>query len=164
MADPITVTKLGPGTLKIGETGAELDLSCNVSEVEFATDKEQDDPVPVLCGREVASPATYTATISGTALLDLSDPESIFYYANEHKGESVPVTFVPNTEAGATISGVVTLDPLGISGDVTGNVESEFEWTFVEWPTITGPEVVPDPEALTGSTTSRTRSKTPVGV
>ena len=148
MADPITVTKLGPGTLTLGETGAELDLSCNASEVEFAPDKEQDDPVPVLCGREVASPATYTATLSGTLLLDLSDPDSIFYYANEHKGEEVLVTFVPNNDAGATISGTVTLDPLGISGDVRGNVESEFEWTFTEWPTITPPDEPAPPEVL----------------
>jgi hypothetical protein len=160
MADPIVVTKLGPGTLKIGETGTEIDMSCNVSEVEFATDKEQDDPVPVLCGREVASPATYTATLSGTALLNLADPESIFYYANEHKGETVPVEFVPNTEAGATISGSITLDPMGIAGDVAGNVESEFEWTFVEWPTITGPTA----PAVEGAATRSRTAKTPVSV
>lgn len=144
MADPIVVTKLGPGILTIGETGSELDLSCNLSAAEFATDKDQDDPIPVLCGREVASAATYTATISGTLLLNLSDPESIFYYADVHKGEVVPVSYTPNTDAGAVITGNVTLDPLGLSGDVRANIEAEFEWAFSEWPTITPPAAAPE--------------------
>lgn len=152
MADPIKVTKLGPGTLKVGETGTEIDLSCHLSEGEFATDKDQDDPIPVLCGREIAAPATYTATLSGTLLLDLSDTTSIFYYANTHKGEVVQVVYVPNTDAGATITGNITLDPLGIAGDVRGNIEAEFEWTFAEWPEITGPEA---------AARRRTTTKTP---
>lgn len=137
----ITVTKLGPGTLQIGSTGTALDISCYLSDAEFSPDKDQDDPVPVLCGREVASAATYTASISGTILLDLSDPDGIFYYADQHKGESVPITYTPNTEAGMKITGTITLDPLGVSGDMRANAQSDFEWAFTEYPTITPPGV-----------------------
>lgn len=154
----VTPTKLGPGTLTIGETGTEIDVSCALSAAGIAVEKSQDDPVPVLCGDYVAATADYTASLTGTFLLDLADPDSIYYYASIHRGEQVNVTFTPNTEAGAIITGVVTIDPLGIEGDVRANIEAEFEWAFVSYPTIT-PPVLPAADSATLS-----KSKVPVGV
>jgi hypothetical protein len=156
-----TPTKLGPGTLTIGDEAAALDVSCALSAAGIAIDKSQDDPVPVLCGDYVASTADYTASLTGTMLLDLADPDSIYYYASAHRGEQVPVTFTPNTAAGAVITGVVTIDPLGIEGDVRANMTADFEWAFVEYPTITPPAAPPlgdDVEAFS------TRKRVPVGV
>lgn len=135
----VTPTKLGPGTLKIGEVGTEIDISCALSAAGIGTDKDQDDPVPVLCGDNVQSPADYTGTLTGTVLLDLADPASIFFFSWAHKGEAVPVTFTPNTAAGAIVTGTVTLDPLEIAGDVKGNAQADFEWAFVDFPTVTPP-------------------------
>jgi hypothetical protein len=136
----INVTKLGPGTLTVGEeTDDVTPMDCHISAGEFATDKSQDDPIPVLCGSKVASAAEYTATIGGTVLLDLADPNSIFYYSHAHKGEQVPVHYVPNTEVGLDIAGTITMDPLGIAGDIGQNATADFEWDFVEFPEIAPP-------------------------
>jgi hypothetical protein len=136
----INVTKLGPGTLKVGDQESTFaEMSCHLSAGEFATDKSQDDPIAVLCGSKVASAAEYSATISGTVLLDLADPASIFYYSHAHKGEQVPVEYIPNTEVGLDISGVITMDPLGITGDIGQNATADFEWSFVEFPEIAPP-------------------------
>lgn len=140
--DVINVTKLSPGTLRIttGPSGSTtVEMSCHLSAGEFATDKSQDDPIPVLCGSRVASAADYTASISGTVLLDLADPDSIFYYSQAHKGEQAYLEYVPNTDVGMEISGFVTMDPLGISGDMGANATADFEWSFTEYPTITPP-------------------------
>lgn len=139
----VTPTKLGPGTLTIGATGSEVDMSCALSAAGLGTDKDQDDPVPLLCGDNAQSPAEYTGTLTGTVLLDLADPDSIFYFSHTHKGEVVPVTFTPNTAAGMTVTGEVTIDPLEIAGDVRGNAQADFEWAFVEFPTVTPPPVTP---------------------
>src|SRR5947209_8692696 len=101
----VTPTKLGPGTLVIGEDTGEIDVSCALSSAGVSIDKSQDDPVPVLCGDYVASTAEYTASLTGTLLLDLADPDSIYYYASLHRGESVPVVFTPNTAAGMVVAG-----------------------------------------------------------
>lgn len=135
----VVPTKLGPGTLKIGEVGTEVDISCAVSAAGLGTEKDQDDPVPLLCGDNAQSPAEYTGTLTGTVLLDLADPASIFFFSHTHKGEVVPVTFTPNTAAGTVVTGDVTIDPLEIAGDVKGNATADFEWAFVDFPVVTPP-------------------------
>lgn len=112
--------------------------------------------MPVLCGDNVQSPADYTGTLTGTVLLDLADPASIFFFSWAHKGEAVPVTFTPNTAAGAIVTGTVTLDPLEIAGDVKGNAQADFEWAFVDFPTVT-------PPAGGGAAAAAAREREPVG-
>jgi len=158
---PVTPTKLGPGTLVLGETTGEIDVSCALSAAGISVEKSQDDPIPVLCGDYVASTAEYTASLTGTLLLDLADPDSIYYYASTHRGEQVAATFTPNTDAGAVITGLITIDPLGIEGDVRANIEAEFEWAFVSYPTITPPAA---PPPLDDTATATGKSKVPVGV
>lgn len=140
--DVINVTKLSPGTIRIlsGSGGTTVvEMSCHLSAGEFATDKSQDDPIPVLCGSRVASAADYSASISGTLLLDLADPDSIFYFSQSHKGEQAFLEYVPNTNVGLSISGFVTMDPLGITGDIGANATADFEWAFTEYPAILPP-------------------------
>jgi hypothetical protein len=156
----VTPTKLGPGTLVIGETTGEIDVSCALSAAGLSVEKEQDDPVPVLCGDYVAATAEYAASLTGTLLLDLADPDSIYYYASIHRGEQVAATFTPNTAAGMVITGIITIDPLGIEGDVRANITAEFEWAFVAYPTITPPVAPP----LSDAAVEDSRNKDLVGV
>lgn len=159
----VVPTKLGPGTLKIGEVGTEVDMSCAVSAAGLGTEKDQDDPVPLLCGDNAQSPAEYSGTLTGTVLLDLADPDSIFFFSHTHKGEVHKVTFTPNTVAGTVVTGEVTIDPLEIAGDVKGNATADFEWDFVDFPLVTPPAGGGAAAAAASTSTGSERAPEPVG-
>ena len=133
---PGKATKLGPGTLTIGETGTTLDLSCQLSAAWVKWDKDTEDPTEVLCGESIAGGVTYSGKLTGTVLLDLSDAGMVdFTWTN--KGQQFPFTFVPNTVEGRTITGSVTVDPLDVGGDeVKKNMTTDFEWDCVGEPAL----------------------------
>ena len=127
-------TKLGPGTLTIGETTTTLDLSCQLSAAHVEWDKDKEDDTPVLCGEDVPGGVAYTAKLTGTVLLDLS-PTGMVDFTWTHKGEQFPFTFVPNTAEGVEVTGVLTVDPLDVGGDeVKKNMSVDFEWDCVGEP------------------------------
>jgi hypothetical protein len=131
-------TKLGPGTLNIGEVGSEIDVSCQVINAQVEWDKDKDDDVTVLCGDVVAGSTTYSAQLTGTMFQDVEDPAGILFYSWQHRGEQVPFVFVPNTEAGTSASGDLVLDPLTFGGDEANtNMQSDFTWDCVGTPTLT---------------------------
>lgn len=136
---PATTTKLGPGTLTIGETLTLLDVSCQVVNAQLAWEKSAEDDIRTLCDDVVPGAVTYTATLSGTLLQDLANASGVVAYSYAHKGETVPFIFTPNTAAGAKVEGDVTIDPLtvGSTEDVGANMTSDFEWDCVGEPTFT---------------------------
>jgi hypothetical protein len=136
---PANSVRLGPGTLTFGETGTPFDASCQLASGVVAWDKDADDPIRVLCGDTVAGNVTYTATLSGTFLQDLTEQTGLVNYTWENKGVTVPFEFVPNTAAGATVTGNLTIDPLDVgSDDEYGSVmQSDFEWDVVGEPLLT---------------------------
>jgi hypothetical protein len=142
-----TATKLGPGTLVIGDTVApSLDMSCQLSGAKVAWDKDKEDDTPTLCGDTVAGATTYTGKLSGTVLIDLSD-DGLVDFTWTNKGQQFPFVFIPNTAAGKQITGTVTVDPLDVGGDeVKKNMTSDFEWDCVGMPEL---------EAIAVATTAR---------
>jgi hypothetical protein len=137
-------TPLGPGTLTLGETGAELDISCQVTKAAIEWDKNKDDDVVVLCGDTVAGATTYTATISGEVFQDVQDPSGILATSWANKGTETSFTFVPNTAAGTSVAGVLVLDPIKFGGDEPKqNMRSDFTWSIVGEPVLTISPVVP---------------------
>jgi hypothetical protein len=141
-------TRLGPGTLTIGDTVTPFDASCQLENGVVAWDKDKDDDIRVLCGDTVAGATTYTSTFSGTFLQDLADEAGLVAFTWEHKGEALPFEFVPNTEAGATVTGTIVVDPLdvGSDDDYGAVMESDFEWDLVGEPLLTWGAAAPDPE------------------
>ena len=137
---PADVTKLGPGTLTLGSTGTEVDFSCQITGAKIAWSVNADDPVPTMCGDTVAGDRVYSSVLSGSLFLDVGLPGGILYYSWDHKGESVPFTFTPNTAAEASAAGTLILDPLDFGGDESGkNMTADFEWTCVGDPVLTPP-------------------------
>ena len=131
-----TATKLGPGTLTIGDTGTLLDLSCQLSAAKVEWDKDKEDDTPVLCGESIAGGVDYTAKLTGTVLLDLSDGGMVDY-TWEQKGTQQPFVFVPSEAAAKQVSGILTVDPLDVGGDeVKKNMSVDFEWDCVGEPTF----------------------------
>lgn len=140
---PGTATKLGPGTLIIGETATTLDMSCQLSAAKVEWDKDKEDDTEVLCGESIAGGTTYTAKLTGTVLLDLS-PTGMVDYTWTNKGMQVPFVFVPNTAAGQQVTGDLTIDPLDVGGDeVKKNMSVDFEWDCVGEPVFEPVPVTP---------------------
>src|SRR5262245_56195578 len=93
------VTKFGPGTITLGSAtpGPIVDFSCQLINATVEWDKDKDDDVTTLCGDVVPGSTTYTATITGTLFQDVGVATGILEYSWDHKGETVPFEFVPNT-------------------------------------------------------------------
>lgn len=128
--------KLGPGTLILGETTDTLDMSCQLSAAKVTWDKDKDDDTPTLCGDIVAGGVTYSAKLSGTVLVDLSDG-GLADYTWLNKGLAKVFKFVPTSDAGKAVNGTVTVDPIDVGGDeVKKNMTSDFEWDCVGEPTL----------------------------
>ena len=132
---PGTATKLGPGELTIGGAPpAGIDLSCQVSAAKIEWDKDKEDDTPVLCGESIAGGVSYTAKLTATVLLDLSDGGMVdFTWTN--KGLTFPFVFTPNDTAAKSVTGDLIVDPLDVGGDeVKKNMSVDLEWDIVGEP------------------------------
>ena len=157
MAAP-TPVKLGPGTLVLGETGTEQDASCLVQNAVVSWEVDTEDDLQVLCGDTVAGARTYSATLSGTILEDLDQEAGMVAYSWANKGTQVQAVFVPNTEAGATVTGTLTIDPLDVGGDEYGSVmTADFEWSYVGEPELTW--AAAPPAGASGTTAKKAATK-----
>lgn len=137
MATPQPV-KLGPGELTLGETGTELDASCQVNNLKIAPTKDQGDSKTKLCGTVVPGAVDYTFALTGNVDQDVATAAGLSALCWESAGTEVPFTFTPNTAAGATATGTVILDPLDFGGDEYGeDMTSDIEFAIVGKPTIT---------------------------
>ena len=101
---PTTVNKL-LGTLKLGDTATGMAMEAQVAQVGTPQTVTRDSPVTVLTGDVVQASATYSWALTGQALLDLSDPDGVFYFVNENQGQQMPFTFLPIGAAGPTDRG-----------------------------------------------------------
>lgn len=131
---PIKSNKMGPGTFTI-DTGTPVDYAAQVASFTVKWSLDQDDAIPVLSGDELEGDETWSATLSGNVVSDLSDGGMV-EYTWQHKGEAVPFTFVPSTVAGKAVSGVCKIRPLDIGGDAKKTMRSDFEWACIGEPTL----------------------------
>jgi hypothetical protein len=127
--------KLGPGVLKIGETGTEIDISCLVNNAVIAAEKDQGDSTTKLCGTVKPGAISYTYTLSGNVDTDISDPAGFFALSQAEPGSEQSFMFTPSTEAGTEATGTLVIDPLDFGGDETGEyMTSDFEFALVGAP------------------------------
>jgi hypothetical protein len=127
---------LGPGVLKIGQTGTEVDVSCLVNNAVIAADKEQGDDTTKLCGTVRKGSVKYTYSLSGNMDTDLGEATGFFALSQTQAGKELDFTFTPSTEALTTATGKLVVDPLDFGGDTTGEtMTSDFEFAIVGPPT-----------------------------
>lgn len=138
---PVRSTTLGPGVLEFGETGSLMDFSCQVTSVTVSVEADRDDPTPTLCGDNLVGESTYNGTLEATIVQDL-EKTGVVAWSWEHKGETVPVRFVPNSAAGAEVKGSVVVDPISIGGDVKVRNTSDISWSFAGEPVLSWPEPI----------------------
>lgn len=127
--------KLGPGTLKIGETGTELDLSCQMTEVKITWDADEGDPIDVLCGDTIPGDDRFTATLEGTVFQDMA-ANGVVDFSWSKKGSVHKVIFEP-TAGNAKVEGKVKIKPVDLGGEVGKKNTSDLSWQFMGEPTFT---------------------------
>lgn len=140
----------GPGTFSVGETGSEIDVSCQVNSLRIAMSKDEGDSTTKLCGTVKPGKITYTYALSGNIDVDSETSAGLFALSQDAAGTEQPFTFTPNSEAETTASGTVVIDPLDFGADEYGDdMTSDFEWTIVGKPAYQYPDETP--EALASS-------------
>jgi hypothetical protein len=141
----VKVVRFGPGTLTLG-TAPGTDYSCQVQSLGVNVDKDEGDPITVLCGDEVPGSVAYSYSLAGTLLQDLNT-DGIVAFSWENAGVAVPFTYVPATaETALSVAGTVTVDPMSIGtsdGEFGDVLTSDIEWACVgkpdvTWSTVTG--------------------------
>jgi hypothetical protein len=136
---PTIINKLR-GTLKLGDTATGVQMEAQVSHVGNPQTVTRDAAVTVLTGDVVQAPATYSSSLTGTVLLDLTDPAGVYYYVLNAKGTELPFEFLPIGDTGPTITGVVIVDGWDSEELAAGSiVQSKFAWPVQGQATITPP-------------------------
>lgn len=129
--------KLGPGVLKIGATGSEVDYAAQITGCTVKWDKDKEDDTPVLSGGSLTGDTTYTASLAANLFQDLGEPAGLVAYSWANKGTEVEVTFIPSTDAGQQVTGTVIVDPIDVGGEeAKGRPRSDIEWAFVGEPAL----------------------------
>lgn len=139
-------TKLGPGTLTIGATGAEIDVSCDLNNAVITMSKTTGTEVTKLCGDVRPGAVTYAYVLNGTIAQDLDlGADGLFGLSQSAPGSEQPFEYTPNTAQGTSAAGTLVLDPLdfGSTGAYGDELTSGFSFALVGQPTYTYPPVVP---------------------
>lgn len=131
--------KFGPGTLKIGATGSEIDASCYVNGLRITATADRGDSKTMLCGTTKAGSVRYDYEMTGNLDLDLnSGADGLFALSQENPGSTQAFSFIPNTAGGTEAEGQLILDPMDFGADEYGAIlASDVTWTLVGQPTYT---------------------------
>ena len=125
---------LGPGTLKIGMTGTEIDVSCLMNDVAIDLNITAGDSKRRLCGNTYSKPDTLEPVLSGNVDVDAGKAAGFFALCAEHWGEVVDFTFTPSTAMGTVATGQLKLVPLRFGADAQGDyLNSDFEFALVDF-------------------------------
>jgi hypothetical protein len=136
---PAGVATLGPGTLTIGETGSEIDVSCLVNNLVIVMSKDVTDPTTKLCGTVRPGKTTYTYELDGNLDTDIGTDSGLFALSQSAPGSEQTFTFTPSTEAGTSATGTLVIDPMdfGTTDDYGSNLTSDIAWSLVGVPVYT---------------------------
>jgi hypothetical protein len=159
---PTDTGQLGPGVLKIGETGTEIDVSCYLNNAAIEWSDSTTDPTTKLCGAERAGVTTFTSQLTGNIDVDAGNDAGFFALSWAEKGSQVSFEFTPSTELGTKATGTLTLKPLRFGADAYGDdLTSDFAFDIIGDPTLSfdGAPVGP----ATGATAGTPGTWTPSG-
>jgi hypothetical protein len=128
------------GTLKLGDTSTGVQMEAQVSNVGVPQSVTRDAAVTVLTGDVVQAAATYSWSLTGSVLLDMTDPAGVYYFVLTHQSEEMPFEFLPIGATGPTITGTCIVDGWDSEELAAGAiVVSKFAWPVQGQATITPP-------------------------
>lgn len=132
----VNITVVGPGKLTIGSDAAVSSFESQVTSAKLVPKVDNDDPINVLSGEQVAGDRTESFTLEGSVLQDFGAQDSRTEWLFNHRGETHPFTFVPNSSAGKRISGELQVEAVEIGGDARSKPQSDFEFQVIGTPVI----------------------------
>ena len=128
----------GPGTLKIGATGSEIDVECLINGCRITSSKDEADSTTKLCGTVRPGKITYTYSMTGNVDTDTDDADGLFALSQTAPGTEQAFVFVPNTPTETSAAGTLIIDPLDFGADAFGDdMTSDFEFSIVGAPVYT---------------------------
>jgi hypothetical protein len=122
------VRTLGPGSLKIGDTDSEQDFSADVTNTALEPSTDTDDPDNFLDGHSEGGSQIESWTLTGSVKEDFS-MDGLQVWCNQHSGEELPFTFIPNTSGTVQWKGKVTIASIQIGGDVKSKNANDFSFS-----------------------------------
>lgn len=130
----VSAHRLGPGTLTFGETGTEQQFASQLTNGRIEPSLNEEDPVNVLSGEELAGDDTVSWIIAGTLLQGYTKTDLI-HWAFTNRLKLLSFKFVPSTEhSDYGWQGIAKIVPLTAGGDVKTRNTSDFEFKIVGEP------------------------------
>lgn len=131
---PVKSSQLGPGSLTIGQPASSREWGGQLTKCALTPSTDFEDNIPVLDGGELSGDATTTWILGGTLLQDY-DLDSLEDFAFENRLKDLPFVFTPSNTGKREYSGVVTVVPITVGGDVKKRNTSDFEFRVLGEPT-----------------------------
>jgi hypothetical protein len=135
---PTDTGQLGPGVLKIGETGTSIDVSCYVNNVAIESASDTTDSTTKLCGAVRKGVTTFTFQLTGNIDVDAGNASGLFALTWNEAGSEQAFEFTPSTDLGTTATGTLVVQPLRFGADEYGSdLTSDFTWDIIGTPVLT---------------------------
>jgi len=120
----------GPGSFKLGETASRREIATQCTKLALTPSTNFEDDIPLLSGATIPGDATSTWIVSGTAQQDY-ELASLELYCYKNRLQDLPFLFTPNNKNAVSYSGVCTIVPLSVGGDVKKRNASDFEFRVI---------------------------------
>jgi len=122
--------RLGPGSLKFGATGSEVEFAVGVRKCSIEPETEDGDVIEVLSGDEISDGDEDTYNLTGEILQSYEASSFIAWAHKNHRAE-VPFLFTPDNDKDFAVKGTCKVRRVAIGGDVKARNTSEFEFPGV---------------------------------
>lgn len=127
---PVKSNRLGPGSLKFGETGSLVEFAMGVRSCTVEPETETGEELFVLSGESISEGDEDSYVLTGSVLQSY-DASSFILWAHENNGLEVPFVFTPDNDKDFGVEGVVRVRRVAIGGDVKERNASDFEFQGV---------------------------------
>ena len=127
---------LGPGTLKFGIVGSEIEFSSRVLKAEYSPELKKESAVEMLDGSVHQPEGTWEGKISGEFYQEYGS-QSLISWCMKHAGEFVPFEFRPRNDSPMVFKGKCVISPVKVGGDPKKENTTSFEFECVGKPELT---------------------------
>jgi len=130
---PLTDSRLGPGTLKLGTA----EYGHQAAAVRLTPSVNSEDGTPTLAAPDPAPLTTVTWALNLDAIQDWENATGLVNYLMDNALAEQPFEWTPLTTDGTKYAGTVQIVPIEIGGDVAVQVVTSVELPVVGEPTRT---------------------------